>query len=375
MISEKLVFDYLNPGKLFVKLRGDWRIATGILSINTVTSCLASHPDIVQINLTAAQDLKWDSGLVSFLHQLIRKCESMNIPVDRSGLPETAQRLLALASKAHKGGIAPAKNHETFLERVGVGLLQEYESVRNGFEFLGDVVVSFGRLVIGKLYFRRDDFIFLVRRCGIDTFLLVSLIGFLVGMILAFVASIQLRMFGAQIYISDIVGIAMVRVLSAVMTGIIVSGRIGASFAAELGMMQTNEEIDALRTLGVSPVEFLVIPRVLALFLMMPILTIYADISGVLGGLVISIGMLHLNFAEYLNHTQQAVKVSYIWIGLVHSLAFAVIIAVSGCWHGMKCERSSVGVASATMSAVVTGITGIVIATAVITFICQTLGI
>ena len=177
-----------------------------------------------------------------------------------------------------------------------------------GLDFLGDITVSLGRLITGKAYFRWDDFMLLVKRCGVDTLLLVSLISLLVGMILAFVASIQLKMFGAQIYIADIVGIAMVRVLSAVMTGIIVSGRIGASFAAELGMMQANEEIDALKTLGVSPVEFLVIPRILALVLMMPILTIYADLMAILGGFLISIWMFHLNPLEYLNHTQHAVK-------------------------------------------------------------------
>jgi phospholipid/cholesterol/gamma-HCH transport system permease protein len=215
----------------------------------------------------------------------------------------------------------------------------------------------------------------IVQRCGVDTLLLVSLISLLVGMILAFVGSIQLKMFGAQIFISDIVGIAMVRVLSAVMTGIIMSGRIGASFAAELGMMQANEEIDALRTFGISPVEFLVIPRVLALVIMMPVLTIYADLMGVLGGFVISAGMLNLNWIEYLNHTQAAVKLSYVWVGLIHSLVFGVIIAVAGCLRGIECERNAAGVGMATTSAVVTGITGIVIATAVITFICQILGV
>ena len=216
---------------------------------------------------------------------------------------------------------------------------------------------------------------FLVKRCGVDTLLLVSLISLLVGMILAFVASIQLKMFGAQIYIADIVGIAMVRVLSAVMTGIIVSGRIGASFAAELGMMQANEEIDALKTLGVSPVEFLVVPRVLALVLMMPILTIYADFMAILGGFLISIWMFHLNPLEYLNHTQLAVKLSYVWIGLIHSFVFGVIIAVAGCLRGIECKRNAAGVGNATTSAVVTAITGIVIATAIITFICQVLGV
>jgi phospholipid/cholesterol/gamma-HCH transport system permease protein len=214
-----------------------------------------------------------------------------------------------------------------------------------------------------------------VQRCGIDALLLVSLISLLVGMILAFVGSIQLKMFGAQIFISDIVGIAMVRVLSAVMTGIIMAGRIGASFAAELGMMQTNEEIDAFKTLGISPVEFLVVPRILALVMMIPILTIFADLMGVLGGYVISVGLLHLNGAEYLSRTQGAIKLSYVWVGLIHSLVFGVIVAVSGCWHGIKCERNAYGVGTATTSAVVTGITGIVIATAIITFMCQILGV
>ena len=215
----------------------------------------------------------------------------------------------------------------------------------------------------------------LVKRCGADTLLLVSLISLLVGMILAFVASIQLKMFGAQIYIADIVGIAMVRVLSAVMTGIIVSGRIGASFSAELGMMQANEEIDAFRTLGVSPVEFLVIPRVLALVLMMPILTIYADLMAILGGFFISIWMFHLNGLEYINHTEHAVRLTYVWIGLIHSFVFGVIIAIAGCLRGIECERNVAGVGRATTSAVVTAITGIVIATAIITFICQILGV
>ncbi|MCB9757956.1 MAG: ABC transporter permease [Candidatus Omnitrophica bacterium] len=260
-----------------------------------------------------------------------------------------------------------------FFTKSGEKTLFILKVFTQAFEFIGDIIVSLKRVLTGKSYFRWKDFNFLVQRCGVETFLLVSLISLLVGMILAFVASIQLRMFGAQIYISDIVGIAMVRVLSAVMTGIIVSGRIGASFAAELAMMQTNEEIDALKTLGVSPVEFLVIPRVLALFLMMPILTIYADLMGVLGGFLISIWMMHLNPIEYIYHTSSAVKVSYVWIGLIHSLFFGLIIAVAGCFSGIRCQRDAAGVGRATTQAVVVAITGIVIATAIITFICNIL--
>ena len=375
MLPEKLVLDYSIPKTLLIKLSGDWQISAGFLSVNEVTSQLSCHPDIAQINLSVSEELKWDSGLISFLLKLIRECGKKNIHVACEGLPLEAQKLLALALKVHEKDIPSPKAQESFLEKSGEKVLQISESLASGLDFLGDITASFGRLITGKAYFRWDDFMLIVQRCGVETLLLVSLISLLVGMILAFVGSIQLRMFGAQIFISDIVGIAMVRVLSAVMTGIIMSGRIGASFAAELGMMQANEEIDALKTLGVSPVEFLVMPRVLAVVIMMPILTIYADLMGVLGGYIISVGMLNLNGVEYLDRTQVAVKLSYVWVGLIHSVVFGVIIAVSGCLRGMKCERNTAGVGSATTSAVVTGITGIVVATAIITFICQILGV
>ncbi len=264
-------------------------------------------------------------------------------------------------------------------EQVSEALIGKFVSFGDrmgaGIGFIGEITLALGRLASGKSYFRRVDFMSIVQRCGVETVFLVSLISLLVGMILAFVGSIQLELFGAQIFIADIVGIAMVRVLSAVMTGIIVAGRIGASFAAELGMMQANEEIDAFRTFGISPIEFLVVPRVLALLMMMPVLTIYADFMGIAGGFIISTMMLHLNPVEYLAHTQKAVKISYLWIGLIHSLVFGAIIAIAGCQEGVMCERNAAGVGRATTMAVVMGITAIVLATALMTFICHVLGV
>ena len=375
MSQEKLTLDYSTPKTLQIKLNGDWQVSAGFPSVDLVILELNKHPDIRQITFVVPETVKWDSGLVSFLLELIRECESKNIRVVREGLPQGAQKLLALALTMKEKKLPRHEPPEPFLEKVGEKVLQISESMRSLFGFLGELTVSFGRLITGKAYVRWDDFAVTIQRCGLDAFLLVSLISMLVGMILAFVGAIQLKMFGAQIFIADIVGIAMVRVLAAVMTGIIMSGRIGASFAAELGIMQTNEEIDALKTLGVSPVEFLVMPRVLALFIMLPLLTIYADLMGIIGGFIISIGMLGLNPIEYWNHTQHAVKLIYLWIGLIHSLSFGLIIAISGCLRGVKCERSSAGVGEATTSAVVTAITSIVIATAIITFICQILGV
>jgi phospholipid/cholesterol/gamma-HCH transport system permease protein len=201
------------------------------------------------------------------------------------------------------------------------------------------------------------------------------LISALVGLILAFVGAVQLLMFGAQIYVANLVGIAIVRVMGPIMTGIIMAGRTGAAFAAELGTMQVNEEIDALRTLGISPMEFLVLPRMLALALMMPLLCLYADLIGILGGLLVGMGMLDLDPVVYFNQTREAVSLKHFWIGLFHSVIFGVLVALAGCLRGMQCGRSASAVGHAATSAVVTGIVSIIVATAIITFICNILGI
>lgn len=375
MSPEKITFDYSTPKTLHLKLSGEWQITVGLPAANEVTAQLTSHADVMQITFDVLEMISWDSGFISFLVQLTRECERRNIHVIREGLPQGVQKLLALALKVNEKSALREVVRESFFERVGGKVIKISESIRSLLDFLGEIAFSFGRLITGKAYFSRDDFVYTVQRCGADALPLVSLISLLIGIILAFVGAIQLKLFGAQIFIADIVGIAMVRVMGAVMTGVLLSGRTGASFAAELGIMQTNEEIDALRTLGVNPVEYLVMPRVLALIIMMPLLTLYADLMGILGGFVVSAGMLNINPIEYLTHTKDAVKLSYLWVGLIHGFVFGIIIAVAGCLRGIKCERSAAAVGEATTSAVVSAITGIVIATAIITFICQVLGV
>ena len=187
--------------------------------------------------------------------------------------------------------------------------------------------------------------------------------------------AVQLMMFGAQIYVASLVGISMVRVMGAIMTGIIMAGRTGAAFAAQLGTMQVNEEIDALKTLGISPMEFLVLPRMLALVLMMPLLCLYADLMGILGGLIVGVGMLDLSAVEYFNQTKASVTLGHFWIGLFHSAVFGVLVYLAGCLRGLQCGRSASAVGDAATSAVVTGIVSIIVATAIITIICNVLGI
>lgn len=376
MPLEKVEFNYSQADNaLSIKLNGDWLISTKIPPVSEATSQFLTYPDIKSVSFDSAGLSSWDSSLISFLYKLIKECQVRGVGVQYENLPEGIEKIMIAALQITSKEIPRKAAAGTFLDKIEDGFISMRQGVFILLDFLGEIALAFGRLIIGKAYFRKDEFILLLQRCGVSALGLVSLISLLVGVILAFVGAMQLKLFGAQIYIADIVGIAMVRVMGAVMTGILMSGRTGASFAAELGIMQTNEEIDAFRTLGIDPVEFLVIPRILALVIMMPLLTLYSDLMGIFGGFIISVSMLNLNPVEYLNHTQVAVKMSNLWVGLAHSIVFGIIIAISGCLRGIRCERSASGVGEATTSAVVTAITVIVIATAVITFICQVLGV
>jgi phospholipid/cholesterol/gamma-HCH transport system permease protein len=203
----------------------------------------------------------------------------------------------------------------------------------------------------------------------------VALINFLVGAVLAFVGAVQLEQFGAAIYVANLVGIAVARVLGALMTGIVMSGRTGAAFAATLGTMNVNEETDALQTMGLKPIEFLVLPRVLATTLMLPALTAYAIVMGMLGGMFVGVTLLRIGAMQYLTQTQDALDMRQVVIGLSMGLAFGVVVALTGCYYGLRCGRSSAAVGQATTKAVVSSIVLVVVVTAVFTVVLYAVGV
>ncbi|MBK1702879.1 MlaE family ABC transporter permease, partial [Thiococcus pfennigii] len=203
----------------------------------------------------------------------------------------------------------------------------------------------------------------------------VTLISFLVGVILAFVGAIQLSRFGAQIFIADLVGLAMAREMGPMMAAIIMSGRTGAAFAARIGTMQVNQEVDALKTLGISPIEFLVLPRVLALVVMMPLLTLYADLVGIAGGMAVSITLFDITFIQYWNETMVALSLQQFAIGLAKALVFGVLIALAGCYQGIKTGGSAAAVGTAATSAVVVAIVAIVVADGLFAVVLNALGL
>jgi phospholipid/cholesterol/gamma-HCH transport system permease protein len=239
---------------------------------------------------------------------------------------------------------------------------------------VGECTLAAGRMLLGRARFRWSDVWLGLEQCGADALPIVSLISFLVGLILAYVGAITLRQYGGLIFIANLVGLAMVREMGAMMTGVIMSGRTGAAYAAQLGSMKVSEEIAALSTLGLSPVEFLVLPRMIALFLMFPLLTLYADFIGILGGLVVALSM-DLTYTQYTHQLMLAVDLRNFSVGLIKSCFFGVIVAVSGCLRGMQCGASSAAVGQATTRAVVTGITCMIVADAVFAVIFNVLRI
>ena len=363
-------------GLLRVTLSGEWKTGNRLPAFDAMESDLAAGSGVERVAFEATGLAGWDSGLLTFLLKVFDRCSAAGVPMENAGLPPGVVRLLDLATAVpERKGARREEKRDPFLARVGAAAEKAWKSNRDAVTFVGDVAVAVLRMFRGKARFRRSDLLETIQECGAQALPIVSLISLLVGLILAFVGAIQLKAFGAQLYVADLVGIAMVREMAAIMTGIIVAGRTGAAFAAKLGTMQVNEEIDALKTMGFSPTEFLVLPRMVALFLMMPLLCLYADLMGVLGGMIVGVAMLDLGFMQYYLQTKAAVNLNNLWIGLVMSAVFGVLVAFSGCLRGIQCGRSASAVGEATTSAVVTGIVSIIVATAVITVICNVLGI
>ncbi len=361
---------------LKVILSGDWRLGGELPGADKVQQRLADSPGVRHLVFDTRGLAFWDTGLLTFLMNLGAFCSQQNIRLNRDGLPKGAKRLLDLAlAVPEKKDARTAEGRVSFLAYLGNETVNFFRSAGELLAFIGDAVVAVLRLMRGQAQYRRADLGLIMQAVSAQALPIVSLICFLVGLILAFIGAIQLKLFGAQIYVADLVGIAMVRLMAAIMTGIVMAGRTGGAFAAQLGTMQVNQEIDALKTLGISPMEFLVLPRILALALMMPLLCLYANIMGILGGMVVGVGLLNIGFMEYYNETAKAVGLWNLGIGLFSGLVFGVIVALAGCMRGMQCGRSASAVGDAATSAVVTAIVGIIVSTAVITVLCNFLGI
>ena len=361
---------------LLIKLSGAWHLTRDVPSGAILRKELESVALLKGVSFDTSELAKWDSGLIAFLVQTSAACRAHGIDQDRAGLPEGLRRLLELAEAVpEKKGTRSAEVKSAFFERIGKATLGYGLSVDDFMSFLGELAVAFGKFVRGKARYRRVDLVEVIQECGANAVGIVTLISFLVGVILAFMGAVQLSQFGASIYVADLVCIGMTRDMGAIMTAIIMSGRTGAAFAAKLGTMKVTQEIDAFTTMGVSPMEFLVLPRVIALVLMMPLLCLYADFLGILGGLFVGVGMLGLSVRGYMQETIATLTLINLFGGIFKATFYGLLIAIAGCLKGFQCGNSSSAVGDAATQAVVISIVMVVVACGLFAVVFNIIGI
>ncbi len=353
-----------DSGGVLLEISGDWQRDGPLPEIQ------GEPPDQAPTKYVTGALGAFDSTLPAFILAHLRKVDK---PLDNSaesaektkpsldGLPPNLLGLMELALAVPEESDARSKPAEASeIRKLGKISLKVWASVLSVTEFIGQSVLALGRWLTGRAHFRSRDFWVIVQECGPQALPIVSLISFLIGLILAFVGNVQLNSFGAGIYAADLVGIAMVREMGVVMTAIIMSGRTGAAFAAHLGSMKANEEIDALRTFGFDPFDFLVLPRLLAMVMMMPLLTLYANFVGILGGMFVG-AAVGIPPVLYWHQTLAALTLTTASLGVFKSFFFGAIVAVCGCLQGMHAGNSSAAVGEATTRAVVASITAIIV--------------
>jgi len=374
--SPNLLVERPSPDTLLIKLSGDIRGQSELLSIGVVRDVMDPTTGARLLLFESAGVSAWDSRFVAFIRKCAELCRTRNVELRDEGLPEGVRRLLRLAQAVpERIDARQVFVKAPLLQKLGESAIRGWRDTLELFTFLGENLAALGNLLRGRAQFHWPDALLVMQECGPQALGIVALINFLVGLILAFVGATELTRFGASIYVADLVGIATVREMGCLMTGIILCGRTGAAFAAQLGTMKVNEEISAFQTFGISPVEFLVLPRMVALIIVMPFLCVFADLISIAGGLLVSISMLDVTATEYLTRTIHAIQFKSFLLGIGKGSFFGFVVAYAGCFRGMQSGYSAAAVGEATTRAVVTGITAIVASDGIFAVLCNALHI
>ena len=370
-MTDKIIYTAEND-VIVIKLCGDFINYSDDAAKSGMLSRLKNKTKIV---VCGEKINNWDSSLAVILFKIIEYAGKNGMEYELKSIPKGAVDLMTLAFKVDRKPTVATEKSLPFFDAVGTFTVACYDAVCSAYAFLDSIAWSLLRFCAGRARYRRQDFYTAMEDCSYKAFPIVALISFMVGMILSFVGAMQLKIFGAEIYVASLVMVSMVRVMGALMTGIIMAGRTGASYAATIGTMQVNEEVDALKTMGVPEIDFLLLPRMVALMVMMPLLTVMADFIGVIGGGLVGIFVLDLPIGEYVKNSLNSLFMNHFLVGIFHGFVFGVIIAMCGCYYGIKCEKDAESVGKSTTSAVVSSIVLIIVATAVITVLCEVLKI
>ena len=362
-------------GGLIVGLAGSWRAIDHVPSASEVEKQVRSSSGVRSIQFDASSLAAWDGGILPFLLRLAALGAESNIPVNLAGLPVGIQKLFKLATAVpERKGARRTAAAVPILVHVGNASILVWRQMGDMIGFVGEETIGLWRLVRRKARFRRSDLLELIQACGAQALPIVSLISVLMGLVIAFEAAQPLEMFGAQIFIANMIGLVMIREFSPIFTAIIFAGRSGSAFAAEIGTMKVNEELNALETMGLDPLRFLVIQRVFAGTMLMPVLAAYSMVWGVLGGIIVMM-LMGFPFAQIWNQLVGALGVWDVIIGISKSFVFGAIIAGLGCLRGMQTQEGPNAVGDSTTRAVVAGILMIILVDAVYSILTYVLHI
>ncbi len=358
----------LEADALEVTLGGSWQITGARPTWRSVLD--GRKPSRVRL---AVDELEtWDSSLPLFVFEVQQWCQATGARCEIEALPEKIRALVGQLASTHQTSV-PQDRSVGFIANVGLASQDTWHKLGEILRFVGECVLGALHVLKAPARFRWRDCFREMQQCGAMALPIVSLISFLVGVTLAYTAAVVLRQFGGDIWIADLIGLSMLREMGAVMTAVVLAGRTGAAFAATLGNMKGNEEIDALETLGISAVEFLVLPRMVALAVMMPLLALYSNALGIIGGMVVAMGLLGIPPTAYWIEMKTIVDMSDIMVGVIKAGAFGVIVGMAGCLRGLQADRSAAGVGQAATSAVVTAILFIIVADAVFAVLFEAL--
>lgn len=336
---------------------------------------LPASDAVGRVRLDATALRSWDARLASALWQQLDPLARRSVAVDVQGLPEGLQEIIALALNGAVPAVAKAPEARTLgvVTRLGARTVAYWAECRKTLTFVGEVLLSVGRWMRGASDMRASDLLWQIEQTGPRSLPIVALVCFLVGLIVAYMGAAQLQRFGAQNYIADLVTVGVVREVAALLVGIVLAGRVGAAFAAQIGSMRANEEVDALTTMGVNPVDFLVLPRVLALLIVGPMLTAFGALVGMAVGWLVAVGIYGVTPLEYVYGSVQALTLPHVLVGLIKGTVYAVLVALAGCLQGMAAGRSAQAVGDATTASVVQAIVWIVVAASALTVVFQRL--
>lgn len=365
--------NYQRDGALLsIRLGGDWSLQHELPAVTAISQQLEGAE---RLYVEGATIEAWDSGLISRLLQLHRHCQNAGVSIE-ANLPDGADRLLELAlavplrkspASAHGSAWMQALSPLRASEKVGA-------AIANFLAFIGALLTASFRTVTGRARFRVSDAFRFSYQTGPNALPIITLTGLLVGMILGYLGAVQLQQFGAGIYVANLVTVGILREMGSLMTAIIIAGRTGAAYAAQLGTMRVNEEVDAIEILGISTMEFLVLPRIIAVIIMVPLLSLYADVIGIVGGGVVASG-LGISPLQYWSQVEVSLDLTHLTVGLVKATFFGALIGIAGCRAGLNAGRDSEGVGKATTSAVVVALIYLIVADAAVNLFCQLLEI